>query len=124
MKDSKKSAVQICGFSLLISLVYVVLNRFGTFPYFDFEGRRGNLALYALVLPLLVLIFPIFKETFRKSYWDSRILIFIFFTLIINILLLLIMYANKEYYWSDWVGSGNWARRDSPPIIWDFWNII
>lgn len=95
----------------------------GTFPNYR-SGRHSHNELLGIFMPLMVLIYPIFQKKYKKEFWNWKSLVLLFSTLIISTVLIVIMYANKEYYRIDWTESGHWDWDHCPPIIWDVWNII
>lgn len=123
LKNSKCVPTLICVFSLCLVLSYVFFERFGTYPNYG-GGRFDNTELFGIILPLLVLAYPIFQEKYRENYWTKTNIFLIIVILIINIYLLAVLYLNREYYWKLWVESATWERNNCPPIRWDFWNII
>ncbi len=124
MKNSKYLPVQICAISLLLVLFSTFLEKFGTFPFYNSGSRYSNIEILGILLPLAVLIIPVFFKKYRKNYWIKTNLILLFIVIIINTILIVITYANKDYYWLLWYESGHWTRDNCPPIRWDFWNII
>lgn len=126
MKNKEKSPFKllvwgICVLGLLLIIWEVIDQRFGTFPEYS---RRRNSELMGIYVPLLALIFPLFKKNTKEELWNKKSLVLLFSTLIISTVLIVIMYANKEYYRIVWIESGHWDRDHCPPIIWDVWNII
>ncbi|MDE5984815.1 MAG: hypothetical protein K2H13_06155 [Eubacterium sp.] len=124
MKNSKYFPMQMCGASLLLVLFDVFFERMGTFPNYSSGGRYSNIEILGIFLPLIILIIPIFAEKYRKTYWTKLNIVMLVITLIITTILIVVTYANKEYYWKLWVESGHWDRDNCPPIRWDVWNII
>lgn len=127
-RDKKSSSSNISGAQLsLVGLLCVILDviseKFGTYPHYS-SGRYSQMEILGIIFPLAVLIVPIFAKKLRENMWTKKNIIISIFTLIISVLFISIIYANKEYYWSMWVESGHWERNNCPPIIWDFWNII
>lgn len=122
MKNSKYMPIQICIISLAVVIFQVVFQKFGTFPNYS-GGSHRNMETLGIFLPLLALIIPLFIKDYRKNLWNKKSIILLVFVLIINIILVLIIYVNKEYYWSYWL-NGHWERNDTPPIRWDIWNML
>lgn len=124
MKNSKNFPIMICAFSFALVLFDVCFEKFGTFPNYSNGGRYSNIEILGIILPLAILIIPIFAKKYRENYWTNINLVLLFVVLIINIFFIAVTYANKEYYWALWVESATWERDNCPPIRWDFWNII
>lgn len=124
MKNSKYFPLQMCAVSLVLVLYNVLFERLGTFPHYSSGGGYGSLEKLGVLLPLMILIIPVFVEKYRKIYWTKLNIVMLVITLITTTVLILVTYANKEYYWQLWVESGHWDRDNCPPIRWDVWNII
>lgn len=124
MKNSKNFPIMICAFSFALVLLDVCFEKFGTFPNYSSGGRYSNIEILGIILPLAILIIPIFAKKYRENYWTNINLVLLFVVLIINIFFIAVTYANKEYYWALWVENATWERDNCPPIRWDFWNII
>lgn len=124
MKNSKCFPIQMCGASLLLVLFDVLFERMGTFPNYSSGARYSNIEILGILLPLIILIVPIFAEKYRKNYWIKINIIILVVVLFINTILIVVTYANKEYYWQLWFESGHWDRQNCPPVRWDVWNII
>lgn len=119
----KLSITSMNAIAFITVIVNVISDRFGTYSQYS-GGRFSQMELLGIFIPLMILIFPIFTKKYREECWNINTVIISLSILIISIILISIMYANKNYYWSLWVESGHWERSDCPPIRWDFWNII
>lgn len=121
--NSKNAPIYLLCVSIIPVILVLYSERFGTYSQYGSGGAYSESELCGIVFPLCMMIFPIFIKGIRENFWSKRNLIITIIVLIINILLLSIYYANKEYYWSAWF-SEPWTRSNCPPIRWDFWNII
>lgn len=131
MKNSKEShftdsVPKMLLLATVCVIIDVVYDKFGTFSFFSKGGKYHNMELMGIFIPLLILILPIFVKKFRKEFWSKRNLMLTFAVLIISIILITIIYANKYYYRSYWIDISFLERQrsDAPPIRWDIWNII
>lgn len=113
----------ICVVLLLLVIWEVIEERMGTFPNYR-SGRHSHNELLGIFMPLMVLVYPVFQRKYKEKFWNWKSLVLLFSTLIISTVLIVIMYANKEYYRIDWIEGGHWDWDHCPPIIWDVWNII
>lgn len=104
-------------------LVNIISEKFGTYPSYS-GGRFSQIEMAGVVIPLLILIIPIFAKNSRKKLWSTKNIVMTVIILIVNILLIMVMYTNKDYYQILWVEEGHWTRDNCPPIRWDIWNII
>ena len=74
MKDSKYMPLQLCGLSMLIIFIEVVISeKFGTFPHYG-GGRYANMGDLGVLIPLFILILPIFSQQHRKTFWSKKVL--------------------------------------------------
>lgn len=101
----------------------LIFQRVGTYANY-YGGRYSKMELFAIALPLLILIVPIFNRKYREVCWNKKTLIITIGILVVSALLITIMYANKNYYYTLWFKESGWTRDNCPPIRWDFWNII
>lgn len=101
----------------------LIFQRVGTYADY-YGGRYSKMELFAIALPLLILIIPIFNRKYREMCWNKKTLIITIGILLASVLLITIMYANKNYYYTLWFKESGWTRDNCPPIRWDFWNII
>lgn len=120
----KVSAEYMNFIAMITVMVNVISEKFGTYPSYSSGGRYSRMEIMGIFVPLMILILPIFIKKWREKLWTANTIIISFITLIISTILIMIMYANKEYYWQLWFESGHWDRNNCPPIRWDFWNII
>lgn len=109
--------------AIAIVIVDTIYENFGTYPHYS-GGSYSMMELSAIALPLLILIVPIFNRKYREMCWNKKTLIITIGILVVSTLLITIMYANKNYYYTLWFKEGGWTRDNCPPIRWDFWNII
>lgn len=128
MKNSNKYPYKIpAGFMNLIAIVCVVVSviseRFGTYPSYS-SGRFSRMELVGIIIPLMILVVPIFVKSYRESIWNAKNIVLTLIILIISVLLITVMYCNKDFYRILWIEEGHWTRDNCPPIRWDFWNII
>lgn len=119
----KISVQSMNAIAFITLIVNVISERMGTYPHYS-GGRFSQMELIGIFIPIMILITPIFAKKYRKECWNINTLIISFSVLIISIILISVMYTNKEYYWTLWFESGHWTRDNCPPIRWDFWNII
>lgn len=119
----KFSALLMNFIALIIVIVNVISERVGTYPHYS-GGRYSQSELLGIVIPIMMLIMPFFVRKYRQQCWNKNTLILTFGVLIISIFLVTVMYANKEYYNIVWIENGGWNWDNSPPIHWDFWNIL
>lgn len=117
------TGVQMCFIGLICVIFDVISEKFGTYPQYS-SGRYSHMEMLGIIFPLAILIIPFFVKKFRKNLWCKKNIIVSIFVLLISIILIIITYANKDYYWSLWFENGHWERDNCPPIRWDFWNII
>lgn len=127
MKNTNESPFKVSTELLnLTALVLVVVNviseRVGTYPSYG-SGRFSKSELLGIVIPLMILVIPIFAKNYRENLWGRKSIIISIVILIISIVLIVVMYANKDFYRVLWIES-HWTRDNCPPIRWDFWNII
>lgn len=101
----------------------LIFQRVGTYANY-YGGRYSMMELLGIGIPLLILIVPIFYREYRETCWNKKTLIITIGILVVSALLITIMYANKNYYYTLWFKEGGWTRENCPPIRWDFWNII
>lgn len=120
----KISAEYMNFIALITVMVNVISEKFGTYPSYSSGGRYSKMEMMGILVPLMVLILPIFIKSWRKKLWTVNTVVISAITLIVSIVLIMIMYANKEYYRWFWIENGPWDRNNCPPIRWDFWNII
>lgn len=109
--------------AIVTVIVNVISERLGTYPHYS-GGRYSSIELIGIFIPIMILITPIFAKKYRKECWNTNTLIISFGVLIISIVLISVMYANKDYYRILWIEEGHWTRDNCPPIRWDIWNII
>lgn len=131
MKNSSGTPFNVSvPIALIISvgmvILNVIINRFGTFSSYSSGGRHGNMEIVGILVPLVVLLSPIFKKDYRKILWTRENILLAFFVLILSIIFIIITYANKEYYRPYWFNVNYFDRQwnDAPRIRWDIWNII
>lgn len=122
MKNSKYMPVQICIISLAVVIFEVVFQKFGTFPNYS-KGSYSNMQTLGIIFPLIALIIPLFIKSYRENLWNKKSIILLVVVLIINTILVLIIHANKEYYWYSWFDE-HWTRDNCPSIRWDIWEYI
>lgn len=128
MKNNKKQPFKISVNSLnavaFIAVIgKVIYERMGTYPHYTGSAFSGG-EIAGILIPFLILIFPLFKKESRESLWDYKNIIISTAVLAVSLVLIIIMYSNKEYYSIMWIEEGHWAWNNCPPIRWDFWNII
>lgn len=109
--------------AIITVIVNVISKKFGTYTYYS-GGRYGSMEMLGILIPLMVLIVPVFVKKYREECWNVKAVLISLCVLIISVILISIMYANKNYYRILWIEEGPWTRSDSPQIRWDFWNII
>lgn len=112
----------LCGLGFIGVVLELFTQNFGTFPHYG-SGPFANPELTGVIFPVFALIIPLFFKKFRKNFWTKRNIAVITITLAVNIILIIVLYANKYYYWSYWVFE-HWNRNNCPPIRWDIWNIL
>ena len=101
----------------------LIFQRVGTYANY-YGGRYSMMELSDIALNLLILIVQIFNRKYREMCWNKKTLMLTIGILLASVLLITIMYANKNYYYTLWFKEGGWTRENCPPIRWDFWNII
>lgn len=124
--DVKKfSAESLQLLAIFFVAIGVILERFGTYPsYSSGYTRYSNSECLGIAIPILIFILPIFIKSIRANFWSRKNLIVSLIILVLNLYFLLVLYANKEYYRIAWIENGHWAWSNSPPIHWDFWNLL
>ncbi len=91
---------QLCGASVLFVLIKLFITDFGNSPVLS-GGRYRSAEIVGVLLPLMVLIMPIFIKNFRDSYWEKKNIIITFIVLFINSFLLVFMKYNTYNYYQD-----------------------
>lgn len=119
----KISVSSMNGIAFIVMIVNVISERLGTYPNYS-GGRFSQMEMVGILIPLMILVIPIFAEQYRHECWNKYTLIISFGVLIISVFLIMVMYANKEYCSIPWIENGGWNWDNSPPIHWDFWNIL
>lgn len=107
--------------ALITVIVNVIFERVGTYPNYS-SGRYGQTEMIGILIPLMILVIPVFVKKYRQECWNKNILIMTVAVLIISLFLIIVMYLNKNYYHTLWL-EAEWTRDNCPPIRWDFWNI-
>lgn len=123
-KTPFKIRLELMNFIALFCVVInVVSERFGTYPTYS-SGRFSHMEMIGIIIPLITLIIPVFEKKYRQNFWSLKNIITAIVVLLVSILLIMVMYVNKDYYRIQWIEVGHWTRDECPPIRWDFWNII
>ncbi len=91
---------QLCGASILFVLIKLFITDFGNSPV-QSGGRYRSAEIIGVLLPLMVLIIPIFIKKFRSNYWTKENIIITFIFLFINSFLLVFMKYNAYNYYQD-----------------------
>lgn len=119
----KISIQSMNAIAFIAVIVNVISERLGTYPNYS-GGRFSQMEMIGIFIPIMILITLLFVKKYRKECWNINALIITSGVLIISILLITVMYANKNFYRILWIEEGHWTRDNCPPIRWDFWNII
>ena len=119
----KISIQSMNAIAFITVVVNVISERLGTYPSYS-GGRFSQMEMIGIFIPIMILITPLFVKKYRKECWNINALIITSGVMIISLLLITVMYANKNFYRILWIEEGHWTRDNCPPIRWDFWNII
>ena len=123
-KQPFKMSVSSMNCIAIITVVgKLIFQRVGTYANY-YGGTYSMMELSAIALPLLILIVPIFNRKYREMCWNKKTLIITIGILVVSTLLITIMYANKNYYYTLWFNAGGWSRENCPPIRRELWIII
>lgn len=121
----KFSAEKLQLLAIITLILDLAFERFGTYPsYSSGQTRYSNSEFLGVAIPILIFVLPIFIKNLRANFWSKKNLVVSSLILILSLYFILVMYANKEYYKVEWIENGHWEWSNSPPIHWDFWNIL
>lgn len=122
MKVKEKAPYKICAVCLLLVLLEAISGKLGTYPV-SIGGVFYNGYIIGIVLPAMILLLLPINNKYRKVFWKTEVIVMMCSVIIISTALEVITFSNKIYYDSMWQEQ-HWTWSNSPPIRWDFWNIL